>query len=92
MYDGSGPCVRGTPGSAHARSGAFSGNLACANAYALTGGCGIGRSGWAAVQAVVHEWNGSAWTVCLTSGWKYGATGQAGGKFPGPWRPEQVYD
>ncbi|MFF7853540.1 hypothetical protein [Streptomyces sp. NPDC007904] len=95
VYNGSGLCVQGDSGIDHRRPGSLSGNLAYANTYALTQGCGTGLSrpaDWAAARATVSRWNGSAWVVCRTSAWKYGATGQAGGQFPGPYGPEQVYD
>lgn len=95
VYNGSGLCVQGDAGIDHLRPGTFSGNLAYANTYALTQGCGTGLSrpdGWAAARAVVYRWNGSAWAVCRASDWKYGATGQAGGEFPGPWGPEQAFN
>ncbi|MDX3800201.1 hypothetical protein [Streptomyces sp. AK04-3B] len=96
VYNNAGLCVQGTAGIDHRRPGAFSGNLAYADTYALNqGSCSTGLArpdGWAAARATVYRWNGSAWDVCRTSPWKYGATGQAGGEFPGPWGPEQVYD
>ncbi|GGP96843.1 hypothetical protein [Streptomyces roseolilacinus] len=95
VYNGSGLCVQGDAGIDHLRPATLSGNIAYANTYALTPGCGTGLSrpdGWAAARATVYRWNGSAWAVCRTSPWKYGATGQSGGEFPGPWGPKQVYD
>lgn len=95
VYNGAGLCVQGTAGIDHSRPGTFSGNLAYADTYALTQGCGTGQArpdGWAAARATVYRWNGTDWAVCRTSPWKYGATGQAGGEFPGPWGPEQVYN
>ncbi|MGW2950393.1 hypothetical protein [Streptomyces eurythermus] len=95
VYNGPGLCVRGDAGIDHKRPGALSGNLAYSHTYALTQGCGTGLSrpdGWAATRATVYHWNGSAWTVCRTSDWKFGATGQTGGEFPGPWGPELVFD
>ncbi|MEU3528110.1 hypothetical protein AB0E62_30295 [Streptomyces sp. NPDC038707] len=92
VYNGSGLCVHGDAGIDHKQPGVFSGNLAYSHTYALTQGCGTGLSGWAATRATVYRWNGSAWAVCRASDWKYGATSQAGGEFPGPRGPELVYD
>lgn len=95
VYNGAGLCVQGSAGIDHRRPGTLSGNLAYADAYALTQGCGTGlakEARYAAVRLDVHKWNGSAWTVCRRTEWKYGATGQRGGEFPGPFGPSQVFD
>ncbi|SDH57612.1 hypothetical protein SAMN05421505_11869 [Sinosporangium album] len=92
VYSGAGLCVRGDAGVDHFRPGSFSGNLAYANAYALSGGCGGGVTkpdGSAAVRLEVYRWNGSAWAVCRSTGWTYGPTGVSGGE---PYGPSQVFD
>ncbi|WP_159001448.1 hypothetical protein [Streptomyces sp. SBT349] len=95
VYNGAGLCVRGNAGIDHFIPGSFSGNLAYADTFALSAGCGAGLTlpdGWAAVRLEVQKWNGSAWTVCRSTDWEYGPTGVSGGEFGGPWGPSQILD
>jgi hypothetical protein len=90
VYNASNLCVRGDSGIDHFRPGAFSGNLAYANAYGLTGGCGTGLVGWsAAVRLDVWRHDGSVWTICRSTDWVYGTTGTSQW---GPTGPELVVD
>ncbi|MEU2423089.1 hypothetical protein ABZ619_19050 [Streptomyces sp. NPDC007851] len=92
VYNASGLCVRGDAGIDHKKPGLLSGNLAYADTYAFTQGCGTGLNspnGWAAARVTVFRWNGSAWVTCRTSDWKLGATGV---NQWGAWGPEQVFD
>lgn len=90
VYDAGGLCVRGDAGIDHFIPGSFSGNIAYANVYALTGGCTSGLANqWAAVMLTVYRHNGSAWVACRSTDWKYGTTGV--GQW-GPTGPEQSLD
>lgn len=90
VYDAGGLCVRGDAGIDHFIPGSFSGNLAYANAYALSGGCGTGLVGQsAAVRLDVERWNGTSWVACRSTDWKYGTTGVSQW---GPTGPEQQLD
>ncbi|MDP9848679.1 hypothetical protein [Streptosporangium lutulentum] len=95
VYNGQGLCVQGTAGIDHRIPGNFSGNLAYANTYARSGGCGTGLTkpdGSARVRLEVLKWNGSTWNVCRSTAWKYGPTGISGGDVGGPYGPSQVFD
>lgn len=93
VYNGSTMCVKGNAGIDHVRPGAFSGNLAYADTYALRAGCGTGLTvSRAAVRLDVFKWNGSSWFVCRSTDWKYGPTGISGGDTGGPYGPSQVFD
>ncbi|MGW5657647.1 hypothetical protein [Streptomyces humi] len=92
VYNASGLCVQGDAGIDHKKPGVLSGNLAYSETYAFTQGCGTGLNspdGWAATRVTVFRWNGSAWAICRTSGWKVGATGV---NQWGAWGPAQVFD
>ncbi|MCA6091363.1 hypothetical protein LE181_04150 [Streptomyces sp. SCA3-4] len=96
VYNGAGLCVQGDAGIDHVRPGVFSGNLAYGNVYARSGGCGAGLTNTsptaAAVQVEVWKWNGSSWTKCRSTDWKYGPTGVSGGDLGGPYGPGWVFD
>ncbi len=95
VYHGANLCVRGDAGIDHRRPGVFSGNLAYGNVYALDGSCGRGLTkpdGWAGVRLEVLKWNGSSWTRCRQTDWKYGPTGVSGGDLGGPYGPALVFD
>jgi hypothetical protein len=88
VYNGADFCVRGDAGIDHVIPGAFSGNLAYADAFALTAGCGGGLANRsAAVRLEVYHWTGSAWAICRSTDWQYGTTGV---NQWGPTGPEQV--
>lgn len=90
VYDAAGLCVRGDAGIDHFRPGSFSGNLAYANAYGLTAGCGTGLVGReAAVRLELWHLNGSTWSVCRSTDWQFGTTGTSQW---GPTGPEQILD
>jgi len=92
VYNGAGLCVQSRAGIDHFKPGLFSGNLAYAETYALSQGCGVGLNkpnGWAAVRLDVYKWTGSSWVVCRSTNWKYGATGT---NQWGPWGPGEVFD
>lgn len=93
LYDAAGLCVQGDAGIDHFNPDVyFSGNLAYDGVYALGAGCVTGLNlpnGWAAVRLDVFRWNGSAWAVCRSTGWKYGATGSSQW---GPWGPGEAYN
>ncbi len=83
-------CVQGDAGIDHVTPGVFSANLAYANTYARSAGCGAAVSGlWAAVRLDVYRWNGSAGVLCRNTDWTYGYTGADQW---GPTGPGQVFD
>lgn len=91
VYNGPGLCVQGEAGIDHRQPGVFSGNIAYANTYAFSEGCGVGLTkpnGTAAVRLDVYKWTGSSWAICLGTDWKYGATGTD--QF-GPWGPQEGF-
>ncbi|GAT69947.1 hypothetical protein PS9374_05627 [Planomonospora sphaerica] len=87
VYQSSSLCVKGEARLFRAVSGGLIGYVGDGYTHALNPGCttGVTRSG--ALKVDVYRWNGSAWTVCRTSGWKYGTTGQSTGQFAGPYGP-----
>ena len=92
VFNGSGRCVQATSGIDHRRPDAFSGNLAYADTYALSQGCGAGLNlpdGGQPSELDVYKWNGSSWALCRGTNWTFGATGT---NQWGPWGPEQVFD
>ena len=87
LYTSPNLCVQADSGIDHQRPDTLSGNIAYANCYALSGGCGAGLNlpyGWAAVRLDVYKWNGTDWAVCRGTNWKLGATGT---NQWGPWGP-----
>lgn len=95
VYKGPGLCVRGSAGIDHRQSGVFSGNLAYASTRALDGKCRSSLtkpSDSAAVRLDVYKWNGSAWTLCRRTDWRYGPTGVSGGDTGSPYGPDQILD
>ena len=90
VYNGAEFCVQGDAGIDHFRPNAFSGNLAYANTFARTAGCGPGLSNQTArVRLDVYKWTGSTWVICRSTDWTYGTTGV---NQWGPTGPEQVFD
>jgi hypothetical protein len=96
VYDGPGLCVQGDAGIDHLAPSSFSGNLAYAETYALSQGCGrIGLSlpfPDAATRLDVLKWTGSTWAICNGTEWLLGATGNSSGEFGGPWGPQQGFN
>jgi hypothetical protein len=90
VYDAGNLCVQGDAGIDHVRPGVFSGNLAYADTYARTAGCGAGLAGMAAaVRLDVYKLTGSTWSICRSTDWTYGTTGMDQWGATGP---EQVFD
>lgn len=96
VYDGPGLCILGDAGIDHLVPNSFSGNLAYANTYAVSQGCGpIGLSlpyPYAAARLDVWKWTGSTWAICNGTEWLFGATGNSSGEFGGPWGPSQLFN
>lgn len=91
VFSGPGLCVRSTAGIDTWKSGVFSGNIAYADTYALSQGCGAGLTlpdGWAAVRLDLFKWTGSEWLLCRGTNFTFGATGV---NQWGPWGPSQVF-
>jgi hypothetical protein len=96
VYDNNVPitgiCVQGQAGIDHFVPGFFSGNLAYADTRALSPSCGGGLTkpnGSAAVRLDVEVWTGTAWAICRSTDWTYGATGV---NQWGPWGPSISLD
>jgi hypothetical protein len=90
VYNGPEFCVQGDAGIDHFRPDAFSGNLAYANTFARSAGCGAGLGNQAArVRLDVHKWTGLTWVLCRSTDWTFGTTGV---NQWGPTGPGQVYD
>jgi hypothetical protein len=96
VYDGPGLCVLGDAGIDHLVPNSFSGNLAYAETYAVSQGCGpIGLSlpyPDAAARLDVWKWTGSTWAVCNGTEWLFGATGNSSSEVGGPWGPQQIFN
>lgn len=95
VYDGPGLCVQGSAGIDHQQPNVFSGNLAYADTYALSQGCGVGLTlpaSRAATRLDVWKFNGTEWAVCSGTNWLFGATGISGGDVGGPFGPSQIFN